>query len=54
MTKEQIGGIVRTLAASALAYAAGKGLIGPEMVNELSAAISTIFVAAWSVIAKRA
>ena len=53
MTTEEIGGIVRTVIASGLAYLAGKGIIASGDVAALAAAITTIGVAIWSVIAKR-
>lgn len=53
MTKEQLGGIVRTIATSALSYAAGKGLLPPTMVADLAAALGVIAIAVWSVVAKK-
>lgn len=53
MTKEQIGGIVRTIAASALGYAAGKGIIDSSLVNELAGAIGILAVGIWSIVSKK-
>jgi len=48
ITSDQIGGIIRAVAAAAIAYIAGKGWIGPDTVNDLTAAVVTIGVAVWS------
>lgn len=53
MTKEQLFGIVRTLAASGLGYMAGKGLIDGGSVDAIAAAVATIGVAIWSYVAKK-
>lgn len=53
MTKEQIFGIVRTVAAAGLGYLAGTGVIDGSTVNDLALAIATIGVAVWSVVSKK-
>lgn len=53
MNKEQIFGIVRTLAAAGFGYLAGKGLIDGETATALSGAVATIGVAIWSFISKK-
>lgn len=52
MTKDQIFGIVRTVAAAAFGYLAGKGFIDGETATALSGAVATIAVAVWSVVSK--
>jgi len=53
MNKEQLFGIVRTLAAAGFGYLAGKGLIDGATAEALAGAIATIGVAVWSVISKQ-
>lgn len=53
MTKEEIGGIVRTLLASAFGLLVGKGYIDGETATALAGAVATIGVAVWSVLNKR-
>lgn len=53
MTKEQIGGIVRTIAAAAFGLLVGKGYIDGETATALAGAAATIGVAVWSVLAKK-
>lgn len=53
MTGEQIGGVVRAVAAVVLGYAAGRGLIATGAVAELSAAISAAVIAGWSAYTNR-
>ena len=53
MKKEQLFGIVRTLAAAAFGYIAGKGLIDGATAEALAGAVATIAVAAWSVVSKK-
>lgn len=54
MKKEQVFGIVRTLAAAAFGYVAGKGMIDGATAEALAGAVATIAVAAWSVVSKKA
>lgn len=54
MKKDQVFGIVRTLAAAAFGYIAGKGLIDGATAEALAGAVATIAVAAWSVASKAA
>lgn len=53
MNKDQIFGIVRTVAAAAFGYLAGKGIIDGASVEALAGAVATIGVAVWSVASKR-
>jgi hypothetical protein len=53
MNKEQLFGIVRTVAAAGFGYLAGKGLIDGATVDALAAAVATIGVAVWSVFSKQ-
>jgi hypothetical protein len=52
MKKEQVFGIVRTLAAAAFGYAAGRGFIDSATAEHLAGAVATIGVAVWSVLSK--
>lgn len=53
MTGEQIGGIVRTLAAAGFGILVGKGIIDAETAAALTGAVGTIGIAVWSVWSKR-
>ena len=53
MNKDQLFGIVRTLAAAGFGYLAGKGLIDGATAEALAGAVATIGVAVWSVISKK-
>jgi len=53
MNKDQIFGIVRTLAAAGFGYLAGKGLIDGATVEALAGAVATLGVAIWSVLSKK-
>lgn len=53
MAKEQVFGIVRTLAAAGFGYIAGRGLIDGATAEALAGAVATIGVAVWSVISKK-
>ena len=48
MTKDQLGGIFRTVLTAILTWLAAKGFFGTQMVAELAAAGSTLLVAIWS------
>lgn len=52
-SKDQVFGIVRTIAAAGFGYLAGKGVIDGATVEALAGAVATIGVAVWSVISKR-
>jgi len=52
-SKEQIGGIVRTIAAAAFGYLAGKGIVDGGSVEALSGAVSLLAVTIWSVVSKK-
>lgn len=53
MNGTEIGGVVRTLAAAAFGYLAGKGYFDNETATALAGAAGTIAVAVWSVFQKR-
>jgi hypothetical protein len=53
MNKDQLFGIVRTLAAAGFGYLAGKGLIDGATAEALAGAVATIGVAVWSFISKQ-
>lgn len=53
MDKEQIYGIVRTIAAAGFGYVAGRGLIDGATAEALAGAVATIGVAVWSVMSKK-
>lgn len=53
MNKEQVFGIVRTLAAAGFGYLAGKGYLDGATVEALAGAVATIGVAIWSVASKK-
>jgi hypothetical protein len=53
MTKDQIFGIVRTVAAAGFGFLAGKGYLDASMVEGVAGAVATIAVAVWSVAAKK-
>jgi len=53
ITGEQIGGIVRTLAAAGFGVLVGKGIIDAETAAALTGAFGTIAIAVWSVWSKR-
>jgi hypothetical protein len=53
MKKDQLYGIIRTLAAAGFGYLAGKGLIDGATAEALAGAIATIGVAVWSVWSKK-
>lgn len=54
ITAEQIGGIVRTLAAAGFGILVGKGVIDAETAAALTGAVGTIVIAVWSVWSKKA
>lgn len=49
MTKDQIGGVARTLLAAGFGWAAAKGWLPAGDYGDVIAGISTAAVAAWSV-----
>ena len=53
MSKEEIGGIIRTIAAAGFGVLVGKGVIDNETALALAGAVATIGVAVWSVLTKR-
>lgn len=52
MTKEQVFGMVRTVAAAGFGFLAGKGYLDGTTVEALAGAVATIGVAVWSVLSK--
>ena len=53
MTAEQIWGIVRTILAAAGGYIAAKGWADNATIQSVIGALGTIFIAVWSVWAKK-
>lgn len=53
MTKNELYGVVRTVLAAVGGIAVGKGWVDSETAVSLAGALATIFVAVWSVKAKR-
>lgn len=53
MNKDQLFGIVRTLAAAGFGFLAGKGVIDGATAEALAGAVATIGVAVWSVVSKK-
>lgn len=54
MNKDQLFGIIRTVAAAGFGFMAGKGWIDGSTVEALAGAVATIAVAVWSVASKKA
>lgn len=52
MNKDQIFGIIRTIAAAGFGFLAGKGYIDGASAEALAGAVATIAVAVWSVTSK--
>ena len=53
MTGEQIWGIVRTILAAAGGYIVAKGWVDNATLQSVIGALGTIFIAVWSVWAKK-
>lgn len=53
MNKDQIYGVIRTLAAAGFGFVAGKGYLDGATVEALSGAVATIAVAVWSIARKK-
>ena len=53
MNGEQVWGIVRTILAAAGGWAAAKGYVDDASLQAILGGLGTVFVAVWSVIAKR-
>lgn len=53
MNKDQLFGIVRTIAAAGFGFLAGKGYLDGATAEALAGAVATIGVAAWSVFSKK-
>ncbi len=54
MNSNTVTGVIRAILAAAVGYAAGKGFdIGGLASPEVTAALGTVIVAAWSVFSKR-
>jgi len=53
MTSDQVWGVVRAVLAAGGGYLVAKGTISSDTLNQVLGALGTIFVAGWSVLAKR-
>lgn len=53
MNKDQLFGIIRTVAAAGFGFLAGKGHIDGVTAEALAGAVATIGVAIWSVVSKK-
>ena len=53
MKKEQLFGIIRTVAAAGFGFLAGKGYLDGATAEALAGAVATIAVAVWSVASKK-
>lgn len=53
MFKQQVFGIIRTVAAFGFGYLAAKGTIDGATAEALAGAVATIGVAVWSVVSKK-
>lgn len=53
MTKDQLFGVVRTLAAAIGGFLAGQGFIEAANIEIVAGAVATLAVAAWSVASKK-
>lgn len=53
MNKDQIFGIIRTVAAAGFGFLAGKGYLDGATVETLAGAVATIGVAIWSIASKK-
>lgn len=53
MNKDQIFGIIRTVAAAGFGFLAGKGYLDGATVEALAGAVATIGVAIWSIASKK-
>lgn len=53
MNKEQLFGIIRTVAAAGFGFLAGKGYLDGATAEALAGAAATIGVAIWSILSKK-
>lgn len=53
MTGEQVWGVVRTILAAVGGWAVAKGYVSNELLTAVLGGVGTIFIAAWSVFAKK-
>lgn len=53
MTGEQIWGVVRTILAAVGGYFTAKGVVDGAFVDAVLGGLGTIFVASWSIFAKK-
>jgi hypothetical protein len=53
MTGEQVWGVVRTILAAIGGWAVTKGYVSTDLLTAILGGAGTIFVAVWSVIAKK-
>ncbi len=54
MNGDQVWGVVRTILAAVGGWAVAKGYVSNELLTAILGGVGTIFVAAWSVFAKKA
>jgi hypothetical protein len=54
MNKDQLFGVIRTVAAAGFGFMAGKGWLDGATAEALAGAVATIGVAVWSVVSKKA
>ena len=53
MNKSELAGVARTLLSAAGGFIVAKGWIDAETMSAVAGALATLFVAAWSIKAKR-
>lgn len=53
LTAEQVGGIVRAIAAAVGGYFVGQGVVDAETASVIGGAATTLIVAIWSVLTKK-
>jgi hypothetical protein len=53
MNRDQLFGIIRTVAAAGFGFLAGKGYLDGATAEALAGAVATIGVAVWSVVSKK-
>ena len=53
MNKDQLFGVLRTVAAAGFGFLAGKAYLDGATVEALAGAVATIGVAVWSVVSKK-
>ena len=53
MSSEQFGGVVRALLSALGGYLVGKGIVDANTATQITGAVATLAVAAWSVVLKK-